>query len=227
MEKKTAFIFADKSEAEITWKGEGLSDPEIQHLNLSADTLRIDLDDLSGEQLERSIRVWLDGAQAEELRVSWEASWLEAAFQPSGPQSGTVRIRITAGEKLRNEEHIEGKVFLSTRKDQSPAIIKVILFRKVKWRAAPDILTVSRRDVEPHKVEVVPRDGISRVVKQLKLADVPKDLDVETPAQASGSAAVWVRATSASVLGMHVLKVAVTDDRGVSSTISFLVRVVE
>ncbi len=227
--KQTPLLFADNSMAGITWKGEGVVDPAVlQRLQLSSDTIRIDLDALSSNaSLEKTVRVWLSGPEAVGPQVSCDVPWLAAEFERENSQAGRMHVRVFIGEELRREEHVEGKVLLAAVKGQAPAAINVILSRKVPWQAAPPLVTVSRRSGEPQQVDVVPRDGVHRVVKGLRLVDPPGGLALETSVRPSGSAAVSVRVPSSAAPGLHALKVGVTDDRGTTATVSFLVRVVE
>jgi hypothetical protein len=225
-ERETAFVMADKSAKTITWSGEGVSERGERGLTIATSTVWISESNAlpARKQIDKDVGVKFEDPNIPDPEPRSKAKWLKVSFQRKSRESGLIKIQILPA-LMPGQDVVEGIVSVS---EKSPAHIKVVFNRQSFCRLVPDSMEFSKNE-QTRMLEIVPAVSEEKgqpKLQKCELVEVPSGLHAQVTGTDSGKIIVSCRNDRLS-LGIHFLRLQVTDQNANRAFLTMLVRVGE
>jgi hypothetical protein len=225
--------FADGSERRVVIVGEGLTPEGLQKLKVSQKQIHVEVNSVL-EAEERIIQaqaiVTADAGELKKLSVSSKTSWLTPQIVPMDSGSAKLQIRILMNDELIEQladsgNRLTGRVTLSTRSDQEPVTVDVVIVRRDFFRVNHKFIRIGQNADEVTTVSILPRQSKQIQIKTIRLWSEPSGLKLDSHDTADGHVVIAVRADQSTQPGFFVVKCKVQSTRHELATASFVVRV--
>lgn len=181
IERPVTFVMSDNSVKLVKFRGTGVLADAAHGLEISPDLLRIEVDPEGKQEsvINRIISVII-GRKSDPLDVSSDVTWLRHAFGKEMEGVTPLKVEIRVDPRLfENNEQVEGNLALMTRKDVKPAIIRVVLRQKLRYRSTQAVTVISRGVKQQSKIVLLPVSDASNSNDDIVAVCEPQGLDVK------------------------------------------------
>ena len=228
-DRAVLLTLGDASKLALSVHGVGMTPTEKQRLELSQDSVDVDLSDRpTRDPIEvRVTKVRAVGIPLDNVSVASGSTWLTPRLVPTENAGGELWAKLDMDRVMReldkSSNRVTGPITLSTRSNEAPASVKVNVFRRDAFHLTQSVVRI--RHGETSKVAILP----SREGDRLKIGKVhceSSGLSVEANDEGKGIILAVRLGTGAIHPGYYLVKCTISSSTGKSGTATLVVQVV-
>jgi hypothetical protein len=158
------------------------------------------------KHIERQATVYRYGGEDEPVTAVPRVPWASTEVQRLDGKSSLLRVRVLPPDELADQQSIEGEIWLATKPNRRPVVLRMVLSRRALWRAMPALVVLSRVGSSRAEVRLEKTIDEAEALTRVDMVAKAPGLTVEVGEVANDHAALTLHAEGAVRPGIHLVK---------------------